>query len=102
MTMNTAMVPTCTGQGLADGHKARLVEFERFELKFKQCLSSSAISTKFEQHHTRGTEIVAELQQLLESEELFVQEKRSFYDNGQFNTNITALPLTHKGEVQEL
>ena len=76
--MNTAMVPTCIGQGLADGHKARLVEFERFEFKFKQCLSSSAISTKFEQHHTRGTEIVAELQQLLESEELFVQEKRSF------------------------
>lgn len=64
------------GRGLADGYNSRLMEFERFEMKFKECLSSSAIKTKFEQHHSRGMEIVTELDQLLENEEQFAIDKR--------------------------
>ena len=52
------------------------MEFERFEKKFKECLSSSAIKTKFEQHHTRGMEIVTELDKLLENEEIQANENR--------------------------
>ncbi len=64
------------GRGLADGHMGRLAEFERFELKLNECLSSSAIRTKFEQHHFRGTEIVQELEELLCSENQFISRKR--------------------------
>ncbi len=65
-----------TGRGLAEGHKGRLAEFERFEVKLNECLSSSAIRTKFEQHHSRGTEIVQELEELLRSEDQFIVQKR--------------------------
>ena len=64
------------GRGLADGHMGRLAEFERFELKLNECLSSSAIRTKFEQHHFRGTEIVQELEELLCSEDRYISRKR--------------------------
>lgn len=64
------------GRGLADGHKGRLAEFERFELKLNQCLSSSAIQTKFEQHHSRGTEIILELEELLRSEDSFIVSRK--------------------------
>ena len=70
------MLSIIIGRGLADGYKGRLLEFERFELKFKECLSSSAIKTKFEQHHGRGIEIVVELEQLLHFEQQQMQERR--------------------------
>lgn len=57
-----------SGRGLHDGYNGRLLEFERFELKFKECLSNSAIKTKFEQHHHRGNEIITELEELLNLE----------------------------------
>uniref|UniRef100_A0A1X7VNF0 Dynamin-type G domain-containing protein n=1 Tax=Amphimedon queenslandica TaxID=400682 RepID=A0A1X7VNF0_AMPQE len=65
------------GRGLHDGYKGRLLEFERFELKFKECLSNSAIKTKFEQHHSRGLEIVLELEELLNFESEQATQKNS-------------------------
>lgn len=56
------------GSGLADRWKERLMEFERFEDLFKHCISSSAILTKFEQHYKQGSEVVKELERLLEQE----------------------------------
>ena len=41
----------------------------RFEQLFKQCVSSSAIKTKFEHHHKQGSEVILELAGLLEQEE---------------------------------
>ena len=41
----------------------------RFELKFKECISSAAIKIKFEQHHKRGSEVVQDLEQLVTEEE---------------------------------
>ena len=61
---------------MADGHKGRLAEFESFELKLNTCLSSSAIHTKFEQHHSRGTEIIDELEQLLQTEDELIVNRR--------------------------
>ena len=64
------------GRGLHEGYKGRLLEFERFELKFKECLSNSAIKTKFEQHHSRGLEIVLELEELINFESQQATQKK--------------------------
>ena len=56
------------GQGLKRGWKERSMEFERFEECFKECVSSSAISTKFEQHYKKGLLLVDSLEAMLEAE----------------------------------
>lgn len=46
------------GQGehlsLAEGFQTRYFEFQDFERKFEECISKSAVKTKFEQHSQRG------------------------------------------------
>lgn len=39
---------------LAEGFPARYFEFQDFERKFEECISKSAVKTKFEQHVQRG------------------------------------------------
>lgn len=39
---------------LADGFQNRYFEFQDFERKFEECISKSAVKTKFEQHSSRG------------------------------------------------
>ena len=56
------------GHGLPDGWKIRMMDFERFEKLFKQCISNSAIHTKFEQHYKQGSEVVHGLEELLNQE----------------------------------
>jgi mitofusin len=87
------------GKGLADGYKARLMEFERFEDKFKECLSSSAIRTKFEQHHSRGMEIVSELAQLLENEEKEAVERNAAVNAKLQSTCSRLQELNEKGHL---
>ena len=50
---------------MAEGYHSRFLEFQRFESKFKACLSSSAIQTKFEQHYKQAAEIVQQLEVIL-------------------------------------
>ena len=64
------------GEGLAEGFRGRLVEFELFEKHFKECVSSAAILTKFEHHHSQGSEVVNELGLILEQEEQSIQKNR--------------------------
>jgi mitofusin len=64
------------GQGLAPGYRARLQNFEQFERRFKECLSSSAIHTKFEQHHKQGQTVVGELSQLLANQDSLLRQRR--------------------------
>ena len=45
-------------------------------MKFKECLSSSAIQTKFEQHYKQGLSVVSELDGVLGEEETRIQEER--------------------------
>ena len=52
-------------EAMAEGYQSRFLEFQRFESKFKACLSSSAIQTKFEQHYKRATDIIKQLEVLL-------------------------------------
>ncbi len=56
------------GQGLSRGWKERSMEFERFEVRFKECVSNTAITTKFEQHYKKGLMLVDLLEEMLEAE----------------------------------
>lgn len=42
---------------LAEGFQNRYFEFQDFERKFEECISKSAVKTKFEQHSQRGKHI---------------------------------------------
>ena len=52
---------------MADGVQKRYSEFQDFEQKFKECISKSAVRTKFEHHFQRGKLIVSEIQQIIDS-----------------------------------
>ena len=52
------------------------MDFEQFEHRFKECISDSAIRTKFEQHHCQGLEVVAELEVAMETETEQLQQQR--------------------------
>nr|CAB3263789.1 mitofusin-2 [Phallusia mammillata] len=43
---------------MADGYKARLMEFAHFEREFEECISRSATRTKFEYHAQRASKII--------------------------------------------
>ncbi|XP_057325570.1 transmembrane GTPase Marf isoform X2 [Microplitis mediator] len=51
---------------LADGFQNRYFEFQDFERKFEECISKSAVKTKFEQHSQRGKHIATEIRQTLD------------------------------------
>uniref|UniRef100_A0A8C5I8N6 Dynamin-type G domain-containing protein n=1 Tax=Gouania willdenowi TaxID=441366 RepID=A0A8C5I8N6_GOUWI len=46
-----------TGGALAEGFHDRLKEFQSFERRFEECISQSAVKTKFEQHTIRAKQI---------------------------------------------
>jgi mitofusin len=43
---------------VTDGFHGRYFEFQDFERKFEECISKSAVRTKFDQHTKRGKAIV--------------------------------------------
>ncbi|CAF2515671.1 unnamed protein product [Rotaria sp. Silwood2] len=49
--------------GFNEGYKERLDEFTKFEHEFEECISKTAVQTKFEQHTNRGKEIIALLRE---------------------------------------
>jgi len=90
---------------MADGFPDRYSEFEDFERKFKECISQSAVRTKFEQHSQRGKLIVSEIQQIMENaydqaQQLKEQKagaKKEIYDKLK-STEQQLLLLTQKME----
>ncbi|XP_030847518.1 mitofusin-2 [Strongylocentrotus purpuratus] len=50
---------------VVEGYQARLFEFENFERKFEECISQTAVRTKFEQHAKQGRQIVDYTQEIL-------------------------------------
>ncbi|XP_076242665.1 mitochondrial assembly regulatory factor isoform X1 [Calliopsis andreniformis] len=52
---------------LADGFQNRYFEFQDFERKFEECISKSAVKTKFEQHSERGKHIAKEIWQTMDN-----------------------------------
>lgn len=59
-------LPQHSGVGLAEGYQGRYFEFQDFERKFEECLSKSAVKTKFEQHTQRGKKITNELRAIMD------------------------------------
>uniref|UniRef100_A0A0A9XFN8 Transmembrane GTPase Marf n=2 Tax=Lygus hesperus TaxID=30085 RepID=A0A0A9XFN8_LYGHE len=52
---------------LAEGFPNRYFEFQDFEKKFEECISKSAIKTKFEQHSQRGKSISQDIRDVMEA-----------------------------------
>lgn len=61
-----SQTPTPTGT-FPEGHQARMFEFANFERKFEECISKSAVKTKFEQHTKRGKLVSNEIKQVMDS-----------------------------------
>nr|CAG4650746.1 EOG090X01A3 [Simocephalus serrulatus]SVE94079.1 EOG090X01A3 [Simocephalus serrulatus] len=58
-------LPINTGV-VADGFHGRYFEFQDFERKFEECISKSAVRTKFNQHTKRGKAIVGDTRNVME------------------------------------
>lgn len=70
-----------------DGHHVRAMEFEMFERQFEQCISKSAIRTKFEAHNRRANEIIAKMRANVDIVYTNTNNtKRSLEKNLQWNT----------------
>jgi len=52
---------------IAEGFASRFFEFQDFEKKFEECISKSAIKTKFEQHSQRGKSIANGIREVMEA-----------------------------------
>lgn len=58
--------PTPTGI-LQEGFQERLFTFANFERVFEECISKSAVRTKFEQHTNRGKNIITDMKELMDT-----------------------------------
>lgn len=64
------------GAALAEGFRARLEEFQKFEKLFEECISQSAVKTKFEQHTIRAKQIIDAVKNIMDSINVAAAEKR--------------------------
>lgn len=62
--MNDSLI---SAGALAEGFQTRYFEFQDFERKFQECISMSAVKTKFEQHSQRGRLVTTDVRSVLES-----------------------------------
>uniref|UniRef100_UPI003AAFC18C mitofusin-1b n=1 Tax=Centroberyx gerrardi TaxID=166262 RepID=UPI003AAFC18C len=65
-----------TGGALAEGFQERLKEFQSFERRFEECISQSAVKTKFEQHTIRAKQITETVQGIMDAINIEAAEKR--------------------------
>nr|CAG4640638.1 EOG090X01A3 [Eulimnadia texana] len=52
---------------VTDGFAGRYFEFQDFERKFEECISQSAVRTKFDHHHKRGKAIITDIRSVMEA-----------------------------------
>ncbi|XP_065568115.1 transmembrane GTPase Marf-like [Artemia franciscana] len=60
-------VPIHSGIAMTEGFFGRLHEFENFEKQFEECISRSAVRTKFDHHTSRGKLIVSNIRMCMEN-----------------------------------
>jgi hypothetical protein len=96
---------------LADGFPDRYFEFQNFERKFEECISKSAVRTKFEQHSQGGKVIVSEIWQIMDSaynkaEELKTQKavaKKEIHDKlNNIKRQLSLLTEEMKNKMQQM
>ncbi|KAI9582828.1 hypothetical protein GQX74_012045 [Glossina fuscipes] len=51
---------------IAEGFQMRYFEFQDFEREFEECISKTAVQTKFEKHSSRGKALATEMCEMLE------------------------------------
>lgn len=64
------------GGALAEGFQVRMMEFQNFERRFEECISQSAVKTKFEQHTVRAKQIAEVVRREMNSVHVAAQEQR--------------------------
>ncbi|XP_056092262.1 mitofusin-1b [Rhinichthys klamathensis goyatoka] len=65
-----------TGGALAEGFQERLKEFQTFERLFEECISHSAVKTKFEQHTIRAKQITETVKDIMDQINITAADKR--------------------------
>lgn len=88
---------------LAEGFQHRYFEFQDFEKKFEECISKSAVKTKFEQHSSRGKSIAGDMRHMLDSifertnvlRQQKTDQKKILTDRIQ-NTETQLMSVTHE------
>ncbi|KAF3690866.1 Mitofusin-1 [Channa argus] len=65
-----------SGGALAEGFQDRLKEFQYFERRFEECISQSAVKTKFEQHTIRAKQITEKVKSIMDAINIEAAEKR--------------------------
>ncbi|XP_052424678.1 mitofusin-1b [Carassius gibelio] len=65
-----------TGGALAEGFQDRLKEFQSFERSFEECISHSAVKTKFEQHTIRAKQITETVKDIMDQINIAAADKR--------------------------
>ncbi|KAM4629509.1 mitofusin-1b isoform 1-T2 [Polymixia lowei] len=65
-----------SGGALAEGFQERLKEFQNFERRFEECISQSAVKTKFEQHTIRAKQIIETVKGIMDAINIEAAEKR--------------------------
>lgn len=71
---------------LAEGFQARYFEFKDFERKFEECISKSAVKTKFEQHLQRGKSIASDIRITMDT--LYEKAQKLKNDKMEMKKNI--------------
>ncbi|CAH0389939.1 unnamed protein product [Bemisia tabaci] len=62
---------------LAEGFPTRYLEFQGFEEKFEECISKSAIQTKFHQHSKRGKLVADDVKNVMETVHERAQQQKT-------------------------
>nr|XP_060615159.1 mitofusin-2 [Anolis sagrei ordinatus] len=66
------------GGALAEGFQGRMFEFQNFERRFEECISQSAVKTKFEQHTVRAKQMAEEVRRIMDCVHMAAQEQRLY------------------------
>uniref|UniRef100_A0A1I7UUB4 Dynamin-type G domain-containing protein n=1 Tax=Caenorhabditis tropicalis TaxID=1561998 RepID=A0A1I7UUB4_9PELO len=95
----------------AEGHGTRALEFQNFERHFEQCISKSAIHTKFEAHNRRAHEMIGKMRLNLNSVLTSAAEQRSKLQNelnestrtfNECRVNFTQFEKAYRDQTEQL
>lgn len=81
---------------IAEGFQTRYFEFQDFEKKFEECISKTAVRTKFEQHSLRGKSIAGDMHLMLDN----IYERANSIRNKKLETKTTLTNLINDTEAQ--
>ncbi|KAK7811131.1 hypothetical protein U0070_016071 [Myodes glareolus] len=74
----SARVQKAQGMPEGEGFQVRMFEFQNFERRFEECISQSAVKTKFEQHTVRAKQIAEAVRLIMDSLHIAAQEQRIY------------------------